>query len=118
MAKGIDFEWYMPINRVISDVGVNKNLMLFLAREWYRLYFPFTPFREGTLAELVEFIATDAAAAIYHKVPYANYQYTGDGFNFGRAMHPLASAYWDRAALAAGKGEALVRSAQNYLGKR
>lgn len=117
MAKDISFEWYMPIERVIRDVGVNQKLMEFAAREWHRLYYPFVPYRGGQLARQVAYYATDSTAVIDHTVPYGNRQYNGVGFNFNRAVHPLASAFWDRAAMAAGKGAALARSMQNYLNR-
>lgn len=118
MAKDISFEWYMPIDRVIRDVGVNKNLMEFAAREWHRLYYPFVPYRAGQLARQVQYPpATDTTGFIWHNVPYANKQYNGVGFNFNRAVHPLASAFWDRAAMAAGKGAALAKSMQAFVNR-
>lgn len=115
MSNGINFRWYQPIPTVIRDVGVNKNLMLFAAKEWHRLYFPFTPYREGFLAEDVRYDATESKAFIYHIVPYSGKMYHNPHFNFNRARHTLASAYWDRAALSAGKGDALRRAVQKYL---
>lgn len=60
-------------------------------------------------------MATDTNAMILHNVPYANHLYNNPGYNFSRSKHSLASAYWDRAALAAGKGASLVKSMQVYL---
>ncbi len=117
MAKDISFEWYMPIDRVIRDVGVNKNLMEFAAREWHRLYYPFVPYRAGQLARQVNFFASDSVGVIDHTVGYANKQYNGVGFNFNRTVHPLASAFWDRAAMAAGKGAALAKSMQAFVSR-
>ena len=117
MAKDISFEWYMPIDRVIRDVGVNKNLMDFAAREWHKQYYQFVPYRGGQLVRQVAYYATDSTAIIEHTVPYANKQYNGVGFNFNRTIHPLASAFWDRAAMAAGKGAALAKSMQAFVNR-
>jgi len=118
MAKDISFEWYMPIDRVIRDVGVNKNLMEFAAREWHKLYTPFVPYKTGMLNSNVRFSATDSTGTIEHmQKEYANKQYNGVGFNFNRTVHPLASAFWDRAAMAAGKGAALAKSMQAFVNR-
>jgi len=120
MAKDISFEWYMTIDRVIRDVGVNKNLMEFAAREWHRLYTPFTPLRKGQLRDNVDYSGTtETKAVIWHKVPYANYQYNGVSKkgNPLRYTSPLASAFWDRAAMAAGKGAALAKSMQAFVNR-
>lgn len=117
MAKDISFEWYKPIAYIMRDVGVNKELMEHTAREWHRLYDFFTPFQTGALDYIVQYYATETKASVYHKMPYARRLYHGDRFNFSKTHHPLASAYWDRAALAAGKGIALVRSMQAFVNR-
>lgn len=117
MAKDIEFRWYQPIAYIMRDVGLNKELMMHAAREWHRLYDYFTPFDTGALDYIVRYSVTESKASITHTVPYANRLYHGQGFHFSKARHPLASAYWDRVALAAGKGIALVKSMQAFVSR-
>ena len=36
---------------------------------------------------------------VHYRVPYAHYQYYGDGFNHTTDYHPLATERWDKVAM-------------------
>lgn len=56
---------------------------------------PYVPFLEGPLSQTIEV----TPEYVRYTQPYAHYQYNGDGFNFTRDYHPLASAHWDDAMM-------------------
>lgn len=56
---------------------------------------PYVPFLNGPLSQTFQV----SAEGVRYIQPYARYQYYGDGFNFTRDYHPLASARWDKAML-------------------
>ncbi|MEG1813467.1 MAG: minor capsid protein [Clostridia bacterium] len=81
----------------------------FAAVQWHRLYAPYVPFETGTLEDTV----TITAKEIVHTAPYAAYQY-GGRFSHNLALHPLASARWDKAAEPAQKPN-LIAALQAYV---
>jgi hypothetical protein len=74
---------------------------------------PYVPFLEGPLSQTVEI----TPQYVRYIQPYAHYQYVGEGFNFTRDYHPLASAYWDKAMLNS-KGEEFVEEVRQILVRR
>jgi hypothetical protein len=56
---------------------------------------PWTPFFEGPLSQTVEITPN----YIRYIQPYSHYQYVGTNFKHTTEYHPLATAYWDRAAM-------------------
>lgn len=98
---------------------VEKELGLYAAKEWHRLYKKYVPFQTGTLQNTVDIKPWE----IKHNTPYAHYQYEGEvygpkyplmaggavvGFRSkgeqhptGRKLHytnPIASDHWDKKA--------------------
>jgi hypothetical protein len=65
---------------------------------------PETPFRTGALAmsafdkgkRISSALDTDTVKQIAYRVPYARTVYYGDHFNFRKAKHPKAQAFWGR----------------------
>lgn len=90
---------YFRVSEVKIDVQkyvgkVNSpDLWQFAAEQWYRLYYPWIPFRTGMLANRVVI----SPGEILHNTPYSIPVYNGR-FNFRRDPHPLASRRWDKAA--------------------
>jgi len=114
MSARVGFKWNRPPAQAVRDAGLDERAMKAAAQEWHRLYSVFIPRRSGRLADDVEITATATKGVIRHKAPYAANVYSGahrggDG--------PLASGYWDRAAVSAGKKEALARFISAYIGK-
>lgn len=118
MAQTVSFKWLQPIPAIIREVGINEKTAKFAAMDWYRLFFPFVPYREGPLSRDVSFIVSGTKARIRHLVPYAQRMYYGMGYRFGKSPHALATAYWDRAAILAGKKEVLIRDVQAYVKRK
>lgn len=118
MAQTINFKWLQPIPVIIREIGINEKTARFAAMDWYRLYFPFVPYRAGPLSRDVSFIISGTKARIRHTVPYARRAYYNMGYRFGKSPHALATAYWDRAAMAAGKKEVLIRDVQAYVKRK
>lgn len=118
MSQNIRFKWNQTIPRIIDDVGINAKTAKFAAVDWHRLYFDFVPYREGPLSESVQILALPNKAVIRHVVPYARRLYYGAHMQFRKSPHALASAYWDRAAAAAGRKEMLIRDVQAYVKRK
>lgn len=55
----------------------------------------YVPYRDGFLSQNVKV----SDECVHYTQEYAAYQYTGDGFNFRRDKHPLATSHWDKAAM-------------------
>lgn len=71
---------------------------------------PYVPMDTGNLDQDVDI--TDQF--VHYKVPYAKVNYEGTNRNFSKEKHPLATAYWDKAMLAA-KGGQLANDITNYI---
>lgn len=110
----------MNIDVEVSEININVGRLLNkvngntlgreAAREWWRLYADWTPYREGDLYNDVRFRPWE----IHHVVPYAKYQYYGDGFHFFRGYHPRAASRWDKRAEPTQKPK-LVQTLQRFV---
>lgn len=107
------FKWNKSERKIISDLGVNQKLNLFMAQECMRLMNPFVPMDTGALSQTVETKATNESGVVHYIVPYAHRQYNGTSFNFSKEKHALATHHWDKAMLIA-KGSQLVRTIEKY----
>lgn len=138
---GITIKLDMP--QIFNKVQ-NDEFGLFLAQEWKRLIEPYTPYRDGHLAENVECKPFE----IIYKSLYARYMYEGfvyvdpiykkggftsDGgitfwsrpgikkeatnrkFDYSKDTHPQATDHWDKVAEQAGQKVKLTESANRYL---
>ena len=107
------FRWNKPQKKIISDLGINQKLNLFMANECMRLMNPFVPMDTGALSQTVETKADNERGIVHYLVPYAHRQYNGTSFNFSKEKHPLATHHWDKAMMMA-KGSQLVRTIDKY----
>lgn len=106
----------VKINIDLQKVGESKitdDVRLFAANNMFRLMSPYVPMDTGMLWQTVEV----STKGVHYKQPCARYQYNGTNFNFSRDKHPLASAKWDKAMLAA-QGDKLTRDIQNYINRK
>ena len=71
---------------------------------------PYVPMRYGLLDQNVDI----NDQFVHYKQPYAKRMYEGVNLNFSKEKHPLATAYWDKAMMAA-KGGQLVNDITNYI---
>jgi hypothetical protein len=115
----VDFSWERPPKSIINDKVLRNGATLkFAAVTWHKLYDPFVPMDTGLLAhDAIDYLVEGDAGIIHHKAPYASRIYYGEGYRFSKEKHPLASAQWDKAAIAAGKDKDLMESVQNYINR-
>jgi len=113
MAVKVKFEWKKPVDRIMSDAGIDRSAVLYAAKMWHSLYAPFVPTDTGRLRDNVTYSAEGTKAVIRHNEPYAAEQYTKA--KGGGGKNPLATAYWDKAAEAAGKRAELAGAMRAYL---
>lgn len=103
-ASGIDAA------RITRKIMTDRAFGYFAASEWHRLYSPYVPRQEGTLADTVDI----KPWVITHTQPYARAQYYGH-FDHSKAVNAdKASRKWDLAAAATQKDK-LISSLQEYI---
>lgn len=90
-------------DRVLPDSGLST----FVPETCARYFDPYVPMDSGDLVST--YTAHDYT--LEYSMPYARRQYNGDGFNFSRDKHALATAHWDAAAMSA-KGAQIAREIQ------
>lgn len=116
--SGVRIEFGKAIPQIVEDALGGEDTLLYAAMTWHRLYSPFVPMRQGWLDDMAEYGYEGDHGTITHVSPYAHRQYHGEGFNFSKERHPLASAHWDDAAIAAGKGEDLAHDVEAYIKRK
>lgn len=88
----------------------DKDLGIFVAETCARYMNPYIPMDTGALSQ--NYI-TEPYKVTYTSV-YARRIFYGEGMNFSKEKHPLATARWDRATEAAKKG-AIAREVERYI---
>lgn len=86
----------MALQKKLTKLTQDDQTMLEIHNLFAKMCDPYVPFLEGPLSQTIEV----TPECVRYTQPYAHYQYTGEGFNFTKDYHPLASAYWDRAMMA------------------
>lgn len=94
----------------VTKICDNEKLGRYAAETFARLMTPYVPMDTGTLSQSY---TTEPYKVIYNQ-PYAHRLYEGEGFNFSKEKHPLATAHWDEAAKAA-KGTQFAKEITNYI---
>lgn len=74
---------------------------------------PYVPMDTGMLDQTVD-ITKDY---VHYKAPYAHKLWTGDGLNFSKDKHPLATSHWEQ-AMAVAKGQQLADDITAYIKSR
>lgn len=119
MGVDVNFKWNGSVQSIIDKAMNKRETLLFAAQTWHRLIDPFTPMDTGTLAhDDVRCSVEGNSGVIHYTAPYAKKVYEGDNIQFRKEKHPLASARWDQAAIAAGKKETLVNDVQKYINRK
>ena len=108
----------VKVNVDLKKAGISKitdDVKLFAVNDMFRLMSPYVPMESGTLFETVD----RSTKGVLYKSIYARYQYNGVNFHFNHDpnKHPLATAKWDKAMLAA-HGDKLMRDIQNYINRK
>lgn len=74
---------------------------------------PYVPMDTGYLNQAVDI----TSEYVHYKAPYAHKMWDGDGLNFSKDKHPLATSHWEQAMKVA-KGEQLAADIEAYIKKR
>lgn len=112
----VSFNWNKSIDQIVKDATGGDKTLLFATQDWHRLYEPFVPMDTGMLATgAVDHYVEGGQGIIHHKAPYANKMYNGDGLNFQKTHHPLATAHWSDAAKQAGKADQLAKEVEEFI---
>lgn len=74
---------------------------------------PYVPMDTGMLDQTVDI----TPEYVHYKVPYAHKVHDGDGMNFSKDKHPLATAHWER-SMAVAKGQQLADDITAYIKKK
>lgn len=96
-----EFKWLKPPSKVYSDVGFNRLSSLVIANSCARYMNEFVPMQTGVLSQNYETGADAIGGYVRYNSPYAHYQYSGEGFDFSKEQHPLATHHWDQAMMLA-----------------
>lgn len=103
------FEWFDE-NKTLKRILGNNRVGTFVASTCERFMNPYVPMDTGMLAQntLVE------PFKVTYNQPYAHRQFNGNGFNFSRDMHPLATSHWDKAMQSA-RGNDIANEVSIYI---
>lgn len=74
---------------------------------------PYVPMDTGYLDQTVDI----SAECVHYKAPYAHKMWDGDGLNFSKDKHPLATSHWEK-AMAVSKGQQLADDITAYIRRR
>lgn len=76
---------------------------------------PYVPFLNGPLSQSgLGNVQTDG---IHYTVPYAHYQYYGEGFNHTTTFHPKATAKWDKVMMSE-KRDTVMKDIGSIISRR
>lgn len=92
---------------------LDDKTMLEIHNLYAKMMDPYVPFLEGPLSQTTEV----TPHYVRYIQPYAHYQYEGVGFNHTKDYHPLATAKWDEAMMAA-KGDEFIAQVKAILRRR
>ena len=91
----------------------DKPTMTYAHTRLHALCSPYVPMDTGALDQTVAI----NDKCVHYKVPYAHRMWSGDGLNFSKDKHPLATAHWDTAMKVA-KGQQLADEIQAFIRNR
>lgn len=113
--RTFDFQWNYSSSVIIERKGFGPVLNRKLAEICREYMEPYTPYDTGRLANDVQIRTRGKdGASIVYLTPYAKYQYVGASWwNRNKTVHPLATSYWDRAAITNHKTQ-IVQEVNKY----
>lgn len=98
------------VPRKVRNICQYEKLGRYASETFAKMMNPYVPMDTGTLSQSY---ATEPYKVIYNQ-PYAHRLYEGEGFNFSKEKHPLATAHWDNAAKEA-RGNELAKEMTAYI---
>ncbi len=90
------FEWNKTFQGLNNSLGITNALNIAMAETSARYMNRFVPMQSGVLSQTYETGQDSLGGFVRYVSPYAHYQYNGEGFNFSKEQHPLATDHWDK----------------------
>ena len=97
MATTTKFMWNKTLPQIGMGLGFTKAFNLYQANALNRYMYPFVPMQSGILGQTTEMTSDSMAGYVKYIQEYSSYLYKGDGLNFSKEQHPLATSHWDKA---------------------
>ena len=129
MSQTITLQWAKTDMQLLKDLGLSRQLYLFMAQTAARLMAPFVPMDSGLLSQNYTTSANTEYGQVHYKSVYAHYQYygelmvapngsawakkgepkhyTGKPLKYSKQLHPLATSRWDIAMMTAKRSQFL-----------
>lgn len=79
------------VPKKVRAIKENKRVGAFAAMELFRLADKYVPYRGGALSKS----AIISPWLVTYTMPYAHYQWDGEGFNYSKQGHPSATSHWE-----------------------
>lgn len=98
------------VPKKVKKIASDDRVGMFVASESARLMGPYVPMDTGMLYQQVVLEPFE----VTYTQPYAEAIYNGEGYDFSKEKHPLATAKWDQAMISA-KGIELANSITEYI---
>lgn len=100
------------VAKKIKQIANDERVGLFFTTEAGRLMDPYTPMDTGMLYQN----KTITKNSITYEQNYAKPMFEGQGLNFSKEKHPLATAHWNDAMMSA-RGHELANTTTEYIRK-
>lgn len=134
---GVDFKWNKSVAEITREAMGGEQTLLFMANEAKRLMDPYVPALNMELAQNVRIYAEGDSGIVHYLSPHARYQHegvlmvsrvtgsawarhgeskvvTGKRLEHNKSKHPLATAEWEKAMMAA-RGSEYTAAVQRYV---
>ena len=125
MAGTADIKWEKPIEQLIKQDILGKDIMTFAAKTAKKIMNDFVPMDTGNLSNdenaadirnKVEIMAGETLAVVVYTASYAAFAYYNNrSVKFKKIHHSKATAHWDRHSMNAGGKEKLVGAVSEYI---
>lgn len=110
---GVTLTWNKPLNEIAKKATGGDKTALFTATALERLMNPFVPYADGTLADTAVTFVRNGVGYVHYVQSYAHKEYTASHVH-RTERHPLASSFWDRAAMQVHK-KSFVNEVQAFI---
>ena len=114
ISKTAAVEVRLDENKIIRKV-TNDRFGLFTAKTLRDVIDPYVPYREGQLSGDGHATVELLPWRVWYRMPYAEYVYYSNDWEFSKNIHPSATDHWDEAAEQAGQFDKLYRTLNNAL---
>lgn len=101
-------QWHGTIESIAKSKYGNDKVGKFTAETCARYMDAYVPYLTGVLSTTY----VTEPWKVKYLMPYAHRQYNGEGFNFTKDFHPLATSKWDTHV----DRQAIAREIEKYIG--